>query len=444
MDDVVSRTASSAAPPTAPDPLESHTARLQGREALLRVLQAARQKVTTEGEAYLVVINIADTKAYDEIIRIFGYSFADNIMDIRLAALEIQIGHLTLHRVGFWSIGFIYAPARREQPSHFFTALAELLRAPMICRGIPIPIRAGIGICDLFKGVGSTEDLLQSTFMAGQASSLSGHGWTLSNPDIAQDHRRAFMLIADLGDSLANQTAFELNFQPRLDLRSGKCTAVEALLRWRHPQLGPVAPGEFIPIAEMTGLMRVLTDWVIARAVAHTIDWHRKGMALNVSVNISVRNLDEPDFVERLSALIGKFGLPPKYLELELSEARAFMNPDLAKAQLAALRALGIRIAIDDFGTGPSSLDYLETCPADIMKISQSLTRAMKDRPRSKAIVKSLTAMAHELGMQVVAEGVEDKHTAAQLTSWNCDFGQGFLFSRPLAPTAFEAWYLAN
>jgi EAL domain-containing protein (putative c-di-GMP-specific phosphodiesterase class I) len=444
MDDLVLRTATEAAAVTDVAATETPAGRLQNREALLASLQGARQKAANEGEAFLVVINIADTKAYDEIIRIFGYSFADNMLDIRLAALEVQTGHLALHRVGFWSIGFLYVPARRERPGHFFATLAEQLREPMICRGIPIPIRAGIGVCDLFKGAGSTEDLLQATFMAGQASSLSGQSFTLCNPDITQDHRRAFMLIADLGDSLAAQTAFELNFQPRLDLRTGKCTSAEALLRWRHPQLGPVAPGEFIPIAEMTGLMRALTDWVVARAAAQTVDWHRKGMALNVSVNISVRNLDEPDFVERLSALIGKYGLPPKCLELELSEQRGFMNPALAKAQLAALRALGVRIAIDDFGTGPNSLDDLETSPADIMKINQSLTRAMKDRPRSRAIVKSLIAMAHELGMQVAAEGVEDRDSAGQLAAWKCDFAQGFLFSRPLPAAAFEAWYLAN
>jgi EAL domain-containing protein (putative c-di-GMP-specific phosphodiesterase class I) len=417
---------------------------LGSRDALLHDLHALRQRQVEEGEAFLIVINIADTKAYDDIIRIFGYKFADNILGLRVENLESLTQAISLHQVGFWSIGLIYQPAKLENPENFFNMLVEHLREPIICRGIPIPIRAGIGICDLRKGIGSTEDLLQSTFIAGQTSSMLGTGWTLCNYDLESDHRRAFSLIADLGYALSTSNEFELCFQPRMDLRSGRCVGTEALLRWRHPHLGAVAPNEFIPLAEMTGLMRALTDWVLNHAARQTMEWHRKGMYLSVSVNISVRNLEEPDFVERLTDIIGAYGLTPEFLELELSESRMFLNLETAKSQLTTLRNMGVKIAVDDFGTGPNSFEYLQTIPVSIMKIDHSLIGSMKDSLRNQTVVKSMINMAHDLSMQVVGEGVESRETLSLLAGWGCDCVQGYLLSRPLYAAEFETWYLTT
>jgi EAL domain-containing protein (putative c-di-GMP-specific phosphodiesterase class I) len=417
---------------------------LPNRELLLREIQAMRQRPLAEDEAFLIVVNIADTKAYDDIIRIFGYKFADNILGIRLETLDFLAAQATLYQVGFWSVGLIFVPRKSETLDGFLNTLVENLANPIICRGIPIPMKAGVGVCDLKKGLGSTEDLLQSTYIAGQAACMTSSGWSVCNYELADDHRRAFSLIADIGYSLTQANEFELCYQPRMDLRSSRCIGAEALLRWQHPYLGPVTPNEFIPLVEMTGLMRELTDWVLSRAIYQIGRWQAEGVDIKISANISVRNLEEPDFVRRLQAMLDYAGLTSRHLELELSESRMFVDPYTARNTLDALRQMGIGISVDDFGTGPNSFAYLQNTPANIMKIDQSLIFAMKDNLRNQIVVKSMIGMAHDLSMEVVAEGVETHETLAMLAKWGCNCAQGYFLSRPMYADEFSAWYLRN
>jgi EAL domain-containing protein (putative c-di-GMP-specific phosphodiesterase class I) len=390
-------------------------------------------------------------KEYDDIIKIFGYKFANDLLALRLESIGFISLHTTIYEVGFWSIGFVLRPAVYEpyravldnnvnRHAAFLGKLAARLAEPIICRGIPLPIKAGIGVCDLKKGVGSAEDMLQSTFSAGQVNGVSPAGWTECKYDQTEDHRRAFTIIADVALSLATPDEFELVFQPRMDLRTAKYNCAEALLRWRHPMLGLIPPSEFIPLVEKTGMIRELSNWVLSHAITWAAAWHKKNIALKVAVNVSVKNLAEEDFVERIMSLLQQHGLHPKYLELEFSESSIIFDFESAKTKLRVLRDLGVIISIDDFGTGLNSFSYLESTPANALKIDQALVFSLKDNLRNHAIVRSMIFMAHEIGLEVVAEGVEDRKVLDLLAAWRCDGAQGYYMSKPLNAAAFEEW----
>ncbi len=411
------------------------------RELLIKQLRIVRQEKLKPRQVFLVVINIADTKKYDEIIRIFGYKFADDLLKVRLDDLEFLGQRQTVYHVGFWSIGMIFHASPKEDYQNVFDDLIEHLSKPIICRGIPIPINAGVGVCDLMRGLGSVEDLLQSTFLAGQIGRTTARGWAECNYELEDDHRRAFSIISEVGHSLTTLNEFELLFQPRIYLKSSRCSAVEALLRWHHPVLGLIAPDEFIPLVEMTGLIRELTIWVLEHAMAQAARWHKEGYRLKVCVNISSKNLGEADFVERLVTLMGVHGVSADYLELEFSESQPFQDMGAAAATLARLRELGVSIAIDDFGTGRNSLEYLESVPANVLKLDRSLINSLSKNLRHQVMVKSIVTMAHDLGMAVVAEGLESQPVLAQLMAWSCDYAQGYIFSRPVKAKEFLEWY---
>ncbi|MDE8347531.1 MAG: EAL domain-containing protein, partial [Acidocella sp.] len=259
---------------------------LRDRAFLLREINITRQDVLQEHETFLVVINIADTKRYDDIIRCFGYKFADDLITIRLADLTFINSRQPAYRVGFWSLGFIFRARSPHDYESTLTELITLLEKPLICRGIPVTIKAGVGVCDLKLGLGAAEDLVQATFLAGQEAAGSWRGWVECKYDLSDDHRRAFALISDAGQSLSARADFELSYQARIDIKSGRCIAAEALLRWYHPTLGLVMPNEFIPLIEMTGLIKELTIWVLTRAITQAAQWHLSGYAIHVCVNV--------------------------------------------------------------------------------------------------------------------------------------------------------------
>ncbi len=414
---------------------------LQDRALLLREINLARQEQLQEQQALLVVINIADTTRYDEIISIFGYRLADDLLDIRLGDLEFITARQPAFRVGYWSVALIF---RARTPYEFQSELKhlmEVLEKPVICRGIPVSIKAGVGVCDLKHGLGAAEDLLQATYVAGQAGAGSSSGWKECNYEQEADHRRAFALIADAANSLATPHEFSLRYQARIDLKTGRSNAVEAFLRWRHPTLGMVTPDEFIPLIEMTGLIRQLTFWVLTSAIAQAASWHALGRSLKICVKISPKNLEEEDFASRLGALLATHRLAPEFLELEFSERHSFIDFETGRKRLLELRDLGVNISIDDFGTGGNSFAALENFPANALKIDRHLIRSVTDNARQQAIVKSIIRMAHELNMYVVAEGVETKAILEMLLAWRCDYAEGWLINRPMPADAFIEWF---
>jgi predicted signal transduction protein with EAL and GGDEF domain len=230
------------------------------------------------------------------------------------------------------------------------------------------------------------------------------------------------------------------HFQPKADMRTGRTTGVEALARWNHPQRGLVAPALFLPAAEAAGLLPTLTDLMLSRSLEQCRLWLDRGWELQVAVNLSAGSLHDLEFPGRVDTLLKTFWVPPHLLELEITETTVMTEPERAIEVLTQLRNLGVRVAIDDFGTGYSSLAYLKRFPIDTLKVDREFVMNLTDDNQDRMIFRSTMELAHNLGFEVVAEGVEDRATWDHLAQEGCDLAQGFYIARPQAGDVLTAW----
>jgi len=270
------------------------------------------------------------------------------------------------------------------------------------------------------------------------AASLPGH-LQIYQQDRDLAHQRQITLIRDLRRAAIEGELF-LCYQPKLDLKHGHVCQAEALLRWQHPQFGMVSPAEFIPLAERSGSIQLLTHWVIEEGIRQLCEWNRRGLYLQLSLNISADDLLGDELAHRVSALLRRYGLPAEQLVFEITESAVMREPEKALKVLHLLRDCGISLSVDDFGTGYSSLAHLKRLPVQELKIDQSFVRNLDETSEDAVIVRSTIEMSHNLGLKVVAEGVEYAHSLRLLERWQCDTAQGYLISRPLSADAFEAW----
>lgn len=247
-------------------------------------------------------------------------------------------------------------------------------------------------------------------------------------------------IARDLGNAIRQDQLF-LEFQPVIDVRSGACVRAEALVRWRHPELGLVPPSDFIRIAEETGSIRPLTQWVLADALRQWRAWANVGVRIEVAVNISSHSLQSRDLADRVRAALETWHAPDSALHLEITETALMQDIESSRAVIEQLRERGVRFGIDDFGTGYSALGQLQRVPVDELKIDRSFVSGMLVDPGSLAIVRSTIALAHDLGLRAVAEGVESQAVLAALAELGCDMAQGYFFGRPMSRDDFRQWY---
>ena len=265
----------------------------------------------------------------------------------------------------------------------------------------------------------------------------SGHALYTANQDQHSPMRLA--MVGELRRAI-EQNELSLYFQPKVDVRSGDITCCEALVRWQHPQHGLLRPDLFVPIAEQTCLIRPLSRWVLDAALRQVNRWRQDGLALAVAVNLSMRNLHDPEIADMIRQLLTRWGAPPAALTIEIAESSLMADAVRAMEVLGRLRAMGVRVSIDDFGTGYSSLAYLKRLPVQELKIDKSFVAHMGSDDNDAAIVRSTIGLAHDLGLTVVAEGVEDRRTWDRLAAMGCDIAQGNYISRPLPTLVLGEW----
>jgi len=392
---------------------------------------------------YAILLDLARNDQLSNGLRVLGPSFVDDMVQDAARTLRAALGAgRTAYHVAATQFAFLSPP--EPERDAYLALLGSMLSNAQSASRVRFAMTTAIGVTPVILGETNPRDVLRTSYSAAQDARASDNAVGLYAPAEDSVHGRKFALLNDFGAALTSPDQLRLVFQPRIDLASGQCIGAEALLRWRHPLLGEVSPGEFIPIVEQTSLAKPTTAWVLDAAMEQQGAWQKEGLDLQLSINVSATNLEESDFAQRVQLYLLKHRLRPEAIELEVTESAVMENGGRAMAQLHALNAADVPLAIDDFGTGYSSLAYLQRLPARVVKIDQSFVRNLAEDEREQALVRSMVTLSHDLGYRVVAEGVETAAVATILADMGCEEAQGYHFARPMEAVDFRHWLIAS
>jgi diguanylate cyclase (GGDEF)-like protein len=417
------------------DPLTGLPNRTLFRERVDTALRSAGARRDT------VAVLLIDLDGFTEINGTLGNPTGDAVLCATAERLQAQLGKDTLvARIGGDEYA-ILCPRADGVSGALITAekIQSAMEATLIVGGIALNVDASIGLAVLDDDDESLDDLLQHADAA-----LARARTQRSRVEAYSTHFDSFdpgrlLLLGEVRSAL-ERDEFELHYQPKVELSSGRVSGVEALLRWRHPQHGLLTPMTFIPLVEQTALIESVTQRVLERALEQMARWREQGVELEMSVNLSARNLLEVALPDRIETLLRDHGISPERLTVEITESAAMADPDRGVEVLCALSERGIRVSVDDFGTGNASIAYLARLPADEIKIDKAFITGLCEDERAEAIARSTIDLARHLDLRVVAEGIETQAVFEHLAELSCDTGQGYFISRPLAADALTAW----
>jgi diguanylate cyclase (GGDEF)-like protein/PAS domain S-box-containing protein len=402
-----------------------------------RVAHALARQARSHGAVSVLFSDLDDFKTVNDSL---GHDAGDQLLVAVAERLRaVMRPEDTTARFGGDEFAILLEETSEEGTRRAAERILEALRSPFEFHGRQVVMHASIGASVTSDSQTEPDDLLRQADLAMYNAKTSGKGrFAFYEPQMHAAAVTRMELKADLEQAIADHD-FELHYQPIVDLRSGRVTGLEALLRWRHAERGLVLPAEFIPIAEETGLIVSLGSWVVNAACEQLAAWGRAGVPagplhsrMSMWVNLSARQLQEPDFVETVADALRSSGIQPDRLTLEITESALMSDLDQSAATLHRLRALGVRLAIDDFGTGYSSLSYLERLPVEVLKIDRSFTAAIGQGRDVPVLVRSIVKLGQTLHMEVLAEGIETAEQLARLRAIDCRLGQGFHFSPAL------------
>ena len=398
------------------------------RDRLNQVAVAGERSKTTFA---LVLLDLDHFKTVNDTL---GHGAGDELLQIIGERLKdsIRSGD-TLARMGGDEFALLAVDVLHlDDVARLARKMLDALLPPVNVRGHDIYLTTSIGIT-LYPADSNDVDVLikNADIALYRAKELGRNNFQFFTRDMNSAMLHRLNLENSMRQAIERQE-FMLHYQPQVDLASGAIHCVEALIRWQHPELGLVPPSQFIPLAEETGMIGLIGEWVLRTACMQGKAWESAGLAIRVAVNLSARQFREGDLAEKITAILRDTGLTPSLLEVEMTEGVLMQDTAQASATLDALHHMGLQISIDDFGTGYSSLSYLKRLPIDILKIDQSFVRDIHTDPDDRAIVTAVIALAHSLKLKVVAEGVETEDQLAFLRERACDFMQGYLFSRPI------------
>ena len=412
---------------------------LPNRTQLIIHLGAALENARLGGDAMALLALRADR--FDEIQDGIGIAGADELLKKIVSRLRGAVGDSGfIARIAGESFAIVIAPADAEGARENAARLHRVMSEPFDYAGIPLDVQATIGVA-LYPMHGADPDsLLRRSDIAVRQARAAGNDYALYSGTSETESPQRLTLLAELRRAIRDDVLL-LHYQPKIDVRDGRVAGAEALVRWPHPGREMVPPSEFIPLAEHTGLIKPITQWVLDAALNQIVAWRRLGIDNPIAVNVSTNNLRDPDFPALLEALHAKSGARLDLLEFEITETALMADPARSREVLARIRDLGVRISIDDFGTGYSSLSYIATLPIHALKIDRSFVLNMMREPRHRAVVAAAISLAHSLQLKVVAEGIETAEQAEALAELGCDELQGYFFSRPLPAGEFQRWY---
>ncbi len=418
---------------------------LANRSLFNERLREARERVRSGGRSLaLLHINLDRFKLLNESL---GHEIADQLLRHIARRLSNAMPEAdTIARLSGDEFAVLFdGYSNLSSLARVTSRLLGKLRVPLSVAGHELVISASVGISLLSDSAREVPALVSQANMAMQhAKHLGGNNFQFFTQSLQASTLERLQLEIQLRRAVDEQQ-LQVFYQPKLCLRTGRLDSAEALVRWHHPQRGMVAPGEFIGLAEETGLISAIGEFVLRKACWQACEWQRQGMApIRVSVNLSVHQLRQGKLVSLVRQVLEETGLAPQWLELELTESQLLDSVEHIITTFQQLRDLGVKLAIDDFGTGYSSLSYLRRFPVDYVKIDRAFISGLGDGTEDAAIIQAIISMAHSLGLKVVAEGVENQSQLEFLRSHGCDEVQGYLISRPIEATAMAGILLQS
>lgn len=412
------------------------------RRLLQQVDEIVMQGVKKTGNSYsaLVILNINHFKNINDSL---GYVAGDQMLTLvaqRIAG--VVRGNEGLYSMGGDEFGFLITQRTSIESCHDRAVdLLQLFETPVSMDSVEYHLSLSLGM-SIFPGDGDTaEQLIQNADTAVHNAKEQGVEFRRYVPAMQTKAKERLKLENDLRRALENNE-FYLVYQPQVELVTEEIVGMEALLRWNHPKRGNVSPVEFIPVAEESGLIVPIGEWVLRTAILQNKQWQDAGyQPICVSINLSMRQFLQPNLDGKIAAILDEIGLDPRYVDLEITESMT-LDKETAFDQLNRLKRIGVFISIDDFGTGYSSLHYLKNMPIDRLKIDRSFVAEVMEDSNNAAIVSTITSMAHHLKLKVTAEGVENKEQLHFLREQQCHEAQGYLFSKPVKAFEFESAFL--
>lgn len=417
------------------DPLTQLPNRAQFGEALERGIAQAQTR--RESLAILVM----DLDRFKFVNDALGHGVGDHVLrqvGMRLRTLMGSTGCVA--RLGGDEFALLVPAMQTAQVIELAQSIIAALERPIYFQDQPLDVGTSIGIAFFPDHAADAQTLVRNADIAMYVAKRNKIGCTVYDPKFDTSQQQHLSLLGELRHAVEHGE-LRLYYQPKVSLDSSTVHAAEALIRWVHPTKGLVPPGLFIPFAEHTGYIKVLTQWVLAEAIRQCGAWRREGLHLQVSVNISARDLMNRDLPDVISALLTEHGVPAGMLCLEITESGFMEDPAHAHKVLERLAQIGLQLSIDDYGTGYSSLSYIMQLPVTELKIDRSFVSHMSGDRDLTTIVRSTIELGHSLGLKVIAEGVEDRQGFALLRELGCDGAQGYYMSPPLPADAFRRWY---
>jgi diguanylate cyclase (GGDEF)-like protein len=404
-----------------------------------QALLAAKRDGTTVG------LLLIDLDRFKEINDTFGHHYGDALLTqigprLHLALREVD----TVARLGGDEFAVLLPDVADLSAAMAVAAeLGAALERPFLVEGVTLDVEASVGVVLSGEHGRDPTTLLQRADIAMYIAKVQNLGVFAYDPDVDGHTPAKLALLGELRRAL-NLGQLVLHYQPKVSISTSEVVGVEALVRWQHPERGLISPGTFIPLAEHTGLIGPLTAYVLGAALTQTRAWMDEGQPLMVSVNLSARSLLDERLPQQVADLLLAHGVPAELLTLEVTESALMTEPDRAHRLLNALADLGVRLSIDDFGAGYTSLGQLKNLPVTELKIDKSFIMNMHKDPSNALIVQSIVDLGHNLGLTLVAEGVETEAVLKDLTAFSCDIAQGNYLSRPVTAAAFDAWRAAG
>ena len=386
-----------------------------------------------------LTVMMMDLDRFKHINDTLGHAIGDDVLRevgtrLRAALRESD----TVARLGGDEFAALLPTGNEERIVEVVRKVLRCMEQPIECNGQSLDVGASIGIACFPEHGDTPGTLIRHADIAMYLAKAANSEFAFYDPDHDGSRQEQLSLLGELRRAL-ERNELVMFFQPKIDLATGRTKGVEALVRWLHPARGIVPPAEFVPFAERTGFVRTVTRCVLEMALRRCGQWLAQGIRLQMSVNISVRDLQNPELPDIVASLLASSGVPADLVCLEITESSFMENPQRAVHTLGRLHALGVKLSIDDFGTGFSSLAYLRKLRVHEMKIDRTFIAAMEEA-NDLAIVRSTIDLAHNLGLRVVAEGIEDERSLARLRAMGCDEAQGYFMSRPLAEEDLRQW----